>query len=178
MQQYIAIIRGVNVGGHNRVNMQMLREALGSAGLKNVQTYIQSGNIVFLSGIQKRASLSTKISGILKTLFDVDVPVLVRSAEEWQSTVNKNPFLRETEDHTKLLVTFLSGMPALPDVQKVSLYTFPHDEFRVVGSDVYLFCKDGYGRTDITNTFFEKHLKLTSTTRNWKSVLALSEMLQ
>ena len=178
MQKYIAILRGVNVGGHNRVNMQRLREALAGKGLKDVQTYIQSGNIVFQTGMQGTSGPAKKIAGVLKTDFNVDVPVLVRSASEWMRTVENNPFVRETDDHTKLLVTFLSEKPAAADVKSLSTQVFPHDDFRVVDADVYLFCRNGYGRTDIPNTFFEKHLRRTGTTRNWKSVLALAEMLQ
>ena len=156
MGKCIAIIRGVNVGGHNRVNMKLLREALENAGLDEVQTYIQSGNIVFRSGKKNPESL---IKNVLKTEFAVDVPVIVREDKDWKQTVRKNPFLKETDDLTKLLVTFLSATPAAAETKALSEHKFPHDTFKVVGRDVYLYCKEGYGKTDIPNTFFEKRLK-------------------
>jgi uncharacterized protein (DUF1697 family) len=117
------------------------------------------------------------IREVLKQKFKADVPVLVRSEKEWRQTIKKNPFLKSTDDHTKLLVTFLPEKPSAADVKALSKIQFPHDEFKVVGADIYLYCKNGYGRTDISNTFYEKHLKMTNTTRNWRSVLMIAEML-
>jgi uncharacterized protein (DUF1697 family) len=177
MEQFIAIIRGINVGGHNRVNMQVLREALVKKKLQDVQTYIQSGNIVFKTEHGTPEDCAGLIREVLKQKFKADVPVLVRSEKEWRQTIKKNPFLKSTDDHTKLLVTFLPEKPLAADVKALSKIQFPHDEFKVVGADIYLHCKNGYGRTDISNTFYEKHLKMTNTTRNWRSVLMIAEML-
>ncbi|HLF64066.1 MAG TPA: DUF1697 domain-containing protein [Saprospiraceae bacterium] len=175
--QYIAIIRGINVGGHNNVNMKVLREALEHAGFKDVRTYIQSGNVILRSHLRKIESIETSLSKLLKASFDVNVPVIVRNEQEWERTVKRNSYLKSTDDHTKLLVTFLSETPSSADVKATSLFRFPHDEFVIDGKDIYLFCKDGYGKSDIPNTFFEKHLKVTGTTRNWRTVLEVSSML-
>lgn len=178
MQQYIAIIRGINVGGHHKVNMKELREAMEKNKFKDVRTYIQSGNIVFRSALKKIESIETSLSKLLKATFDVNVPVIVRDEKEWKRTIKRNPFLGRTEDLTKLLVTFLSEMPSAELVKSTALINFAHDEFFIDGKDVYLYCKDGYGKTDIPNTFFEKKLKVTGTTRNWKTVLELGEMVK
>jgi uncharacterized protein (DUF1697 family) len=177
MEQFIAIIRGINVGGHNRVNMQVLRESLTKKKLQDVQTYIQSGNIVFRSEHDAAEDCAAIIRAVLKQKFDADVPVIVRTATQWRQTLKKNPFLGDTDDHTKLLVTFLPEKPAAADLKALSKIQFPHDEFKVVGADIYLHCKNGYGRTDISATFFEKHLGMTNTTRNWRSVQKVAEML-
>lgn len=177
MTQYIAIIRGINVGGHNKVNMKLLRETLEQNKFRNVQTYIQSGNIVFSSGISSIRTLETRFTKILKDTFDVNVPVIVRDEKEWKVTVQKNPFQKSTDDHTKLLVTFLSEKPKASVVKEVSTIQFPHDEFAIIGKDIYLYCKDGYGKTDIPNLFFEKKLSVTGTTRNWRTVMELDKRI-
>lgn len=178
MKQYIGIIRGINVGGHHKVNMKELREVMTKNKYQEVQTYIQSGNIVFRSGLTSGEDIEKSLSKVLKSTFDVNVPVLVRDEKEWKRTVKRNPFLGRTEDFTKLLVTFLSEKPSPELVKATSQINFPHDEFFIDGKDVYLFCKEGYGKTDIPNTFFEKKLKVTGTTRNWKTVLQLGEMVK
>jgi uncharacterized protein (DUF1697 family) len=178
MKKYVAIIRGINVGGHNRVNMQRLREALGKAKFQDVQSYIQSGNIVFNTHKTSVSRLESTVRKILQSNFKVDVPVIVRDEKEWKKTVKRNPFLQRTDDLTKILVTFLSAKPAMSDVRTLAQVQFPHDEFIVDGKDVYVFCKEGYGKTDIPNLFFEKKLNVTGTTRNWKTVMEIAGMLQ
>ena len=177
MKKYVAIIRGINVGGHNRVNMKQLREALEKLKFQEVQTYIQSGNIVFRSEETSVPSLESAVGKVLKSKFDVTVPVIVRDEKEWKKTVRGNPFLDRTEELTKLLVTFLSARPAPADVKAIAQESFPHDEFAVLGKDVYVFCKEGYGKTDIPNLFFEKKLRVNGTTRNWRTVLEIEKML-
>jgi uncharacterized protein (DUF1697 family) len=178
MKQYVAIIRGINVGGHNRVNMNVLREALIKSGLHDVRTYIQSGNIVFRYESSKKDQLPALITSVLKKQFNADVPVIVRDEREWQQTVSQNPFVGATEDLGKLLVSFLNAKPSPTVVRAISQETFPNDDFAVVGKDVYLFCRNGYGKTDIPNTYFEKRLVTTATTRNWKTVLQIARMLE
>ena len=178
MKQYIGIIRGINVGGHNKVNMKLLREALEEKKYQNVRTYIQSGNLVFRSRVQSISKIESVLSGVLKKTFDVDVPVLVRDEVEWKRTVSRNPFLKKTDDLTKLLVTFLSVKPAVADLKATREIHFPNDDFVIDGKDIYMWCRNGYGKTDIPNAFFEKKLKVTGTTRNWRTVLELEKMLE
>ena len=178
MNQYAALIRGINVGGHNSVNMKTLREAMEKNKFKNVRTYIQSGNIVFESGLPTVEKIESSIIKLLQENFDVTVPVLVRDSREWAQTIKRNPFLKKTDDLTKLLVTFLNIKPAAADVKATAAMQFPHDEFVIDGKDIYMFCKDGYGKSDIPNTFFEKKLKAVGTTRNWKTVLEIGSMFE
>ena len=178
MKQYVAIIRGINVGDHNRVNMKMLTAALVKAKLKDVWTYIQSGNVVLRSSSSRASDLEQLFNKILKKHFNADVPVIVREEKEWLRTVTRNPFLDRTDDRTKLLVTFLASKPTAADVRRAEETTFPHDDFVIDGKDIYLFCKNGYGKTDIPNTFFEKQLGVTATTRNWRTVMQLADMLK
>lgn len=177
MQQFVAIIRGINVGGHNKVNMKQLRDALVQSGLDDIRTYIQSGNIVFRSPGKDALKHAATVRDVLATEFSVQVPVIVRDSKEWQRTLKRNPFLSQTGDFAKLLVTFLSEKPAAAETKKIGAFAFPHDVFAVDGKDVYMYCIDGYGKTDIPNLFFEKHLKVTGTTRNWKTVLEIGALL-
>lgn len=177
MKQYVGIIRGINVGGHNSVNMKILREAMEKNKFQDVRTYIQSGNLVFCSTAKSIEAIESSLSKLLTDHFHVNVPVLVRDEKEWARTVKRNPFLKETDDLTKLLVTFLSTKPSPADVKKVMQLSFPHDAFAIDGKDIYLHCKEGYGKCDIPNMFFEKHFKVTGTTRNWRTVLEISSML-
>jgi uncharacterized protein (DUF1697 family) len=178
MDQYVAIIRGINVGGHHKVNMKTLRDALEKNKLKDVRTYIQSGNVVFRSGIKTTTTLESLFNKIIRDQFHIDVPVIVRDEKEWGKTVRQNPFLAEAYDVKKLLVTFLAVKPMPADVRKLSEFSFPHDRFAVDGKDLYLYCENGYGKTDIPNTFFEKHLKVTGTTRNWNTVMEIAKMFK
>jgi len=122
-------------------------------------------------------SVEGALTNLLQNTFDVNVPVLVRDEKEWGRTVMRNPFVSATDDQTKLLVTFLASKPSPAEVKALRLVKFPHDEFVIDGKDIYLFCRNGYGRSDIPNTFFEKKLGVTGTTRNWRTVLELQKML-
>jgi uncharacterized protein (DUF1697 family) len=174
---YVALIRGINVGGHNRVNMKVLRDAMEKNSFSDVRTYIQSGNIVFRSRLSNVQKIETAIIRLLQENFNVTVSILVRDEKEWARTVKRNPFLKETDDHTKLLVTFLHEKPAAADVKVVSAIEFKNDEFAIDGKDIYLHCRQGYGKSDVPNMFFEKKLKAIGTTRNWRTVLELEKLL-
>ncbi|HVC70650.1 MAG TPA: DUF1697 domain-containing protein [Acidimicrobiales bacterium] len=172
---YVAMLRGINVSGRNRLPMESLRSLVTAAGGEEVRTYIQSGNAVFRS--------RAKVSGIVAFLEDalVDllgtkVPVLVRSKSELGAVITTNPFVRRGVEATTLHVTFLAEVPSPADVKAAQAKAVDADEFLVVGRDVFLRCPDGYGKTKLTNTFFEKKLGSDTTTRNWKTVNTLAEM--
>ena len=176
METYIAILRGINVG-KKQVVMADLKRLLETAGLSDVQTYIQSGNVVFRHEKQDEKTMARRLETLLTANYGFDVPVLVRSAREWDETLAANPFLqRENTAPDKLHVTFLADAPEPALLEKLETVDFKPDEFAVVGRDVYLYCPDGYGRTKLSNTFFEKKLKVSATTRNWATVNKLGEL--
>src|SRR5690606_26241364 len=139
--------------------------------LRDVRTYIQSGNLVFRSPARSSDSLESLISHVLNDRFRLQVPVFVREDKEWFRTIQRNPFLDRTDDPTKLHVTFLSSRPASQAARALAQVMFDHDEVIVDGKDAYLFCRDGYGQTDITNAFLERKLMVRATTRNWRTVM-------
>lgn len=173
MPKYIALLRGINVSGKNKIKMAELRELLESAALKNVVTYIQSGNIIFDSAAAP-ASLEKKIAKQIKSEFGHDVPVLVFARKRLQKILKENPFSKKQIEH--IAVTLLSKKPDKKLVTAITALDFGDDEFKVSGDNIFLHCPTGFARTKLTNNFFEKKLKTTATTRNWKTTNKLWEL--
>ena len=173
---YIAMLRGINVSGQKAVRMERLRESCSALGFRGIQTYVQSGNVVFVEERKPAPSLSKGISHAVLRDFGFDVTVLVRTSKEMRDLIRGNPFLKERGvDPSKLYVTFLSEAPSKKALENVRLSSGP-DRFHIGRQEIYLYCPGGYGRTKLSNTAFEKTLSVRATTRNWKTVNALSEM--
>jgi uncharacterized protein (DUF1697 family) len=171
--RYVSMLRGVNVGGQRAVKMDNLKKIYSSLGFQKMQTYLQSGNVVF-DGPAEGSMLAKDISTAVRKKLGLDVVVILRTAEELQEVIDSMPF--NGKDPEKLHVTFLSGKPKEFPTAKVDLARGPDEECSVRGTEVYLFCPDGYGRTKLSNSFFERTLKVQATTRNWRTVNALSAM--
>jgi len=173
MKTQIILLRGVTPAGKNKVPMGLLREALEAAGLKNVRTYIQSGNVLFREKKTDDWILGKTIAEKIAELFGFTVPVLVKELSELETVLAGNPFINERNSDIKSLhVTFLSRVPEPTFVEKLAVQA-GNDEFIIAGNVIYLYCPDGYGRTKLTNTFFENKLKIVATTRNWKTIIEL-----
>jgi len=163
----IALLRGVNVGGRT-LPMAGLRDAFEQLGHAGVRTYIQSGNVVF-DATGSAARVRAAIEQAIDRTFGLEVTVLLRTPAELAKVAAQNPFGADA------YVTFLDGAPDRKRVAALDPAPFAPDEFRVIGSEVYVRCPDGYGRTKINNTFFEKKLATRATTRNWRTVETLLE---
>jgi uncharacterized protein (DUF1697 family) len=171
MQTIISILRGINVGGKNKIPMVELKALYEKAGFKNIITYIQSGNVVFSAKEDASKNLEDKIKQLILKRWGFNVPVIVRSTDEMQSVVDRNPFIKmKVIDLEKLHVTFLSENPTNENLEKIKAYQYKPDEYIIDEREVYLSCPDGYGNTKLSNTFFENKLKVTATTRNWRTV--------
>jgi uncharacterized protein (DUF1697 family) len=172
---YVAMLRGVNVGG-NSLKMDWLRKACENLGLQDVRTYVQSGNLVFSSSLG-----ASKVAQTLKATIDAQtrlpVPVMVRSAPEMAKIAAGNPFLKQKGvDITKLHVTFLAGAPSKPDRGALDALAGDRDQYHLVKQEIYLNCPVNYGETRLSNKAIEKALAVGATTRNWKTVTTLCEM--
>ncbi|MBN1409746.1 MAG: DUF1697 domain-containing protein [Spirochaetales bacterium] len=179
MNFYISMLRGINVGGRKKVAMEDLRKLYAGLGLDDVQTYINSGNVFFTSNIQDVAILSDKIKNAINGKYGFDVPVIIRTTNEVQAVIGRNPFLKETKINIeKLHVTFLSNNPHDGSLEAIRKYKYDPDRFVAAGREVFLYCPDGYGKSKYTNSFFEKHLEVTATTRNWKTVNVMAGMMK
>ncbi|OLR94814.1 DUF1697 domain-containing protein [Actinokineospora bangkokensis] len=177
MTRFVALLRAVNIGGTSSMPMAELREVLTGAGLTDVRTYIQSGNAVFAAGSSDEAEVAEVVRGAIRARWGKDIPVLLRTADELDAVIAANPYLGEQDDLTKLHVTFLDREPGQ---DKVATLVPPAGEtgvLTVIGREVFLHVPDGYGRTKLQNVFVERRTGAVSTTRNWKSVLKLREMV-
>ena len=169
---YIAILRGINVSGSKKLPMAALRELLATLGFEDVQTYIQSGNVVFKSAEKNQETLGNQIATAIKKQYDYDVPVLVKTIDQWKTAIANNPFT-ET-DISKQGITFLATTPEEVTIEIDS----KDDRFQIINSEIYLDCPGGFGRTKLTNNFFERKLKTQATTRNWKTIYKLLNLAE
>ena len=174
MAIYIALLRGINVSGQKIIKMEDLKKAFESLHYEDVTTYIQSGNVVFRSGETNTAHLRKQIEDRVLKIFGHEVPVIIRTMKELEKVIQKNPFKKvKTQEGEKLHISFLSGKPAKAAAENLAAVKNDVDEIRLSGSEVYILCRNGYGQTLFSNTFIEKKLAVSSTTRNWDSVQKL-----
>src|SRR5882672_11284175 len=177
MPTYIAMLRGINVSGHKMVKMEALRASFGALRLSNVQTYVQSGNVIFGIGNGSVAALSEKIEQRILRDFGFSVPVFLRTAKELEEIIKDNPFLKETAiDHSKLHITFLSDAAPKTAPEALQPLAVKPEQFHAIGRQIYLYCPNGYGRTKLSNTAIERKLSVGATTRNWRTVNTLLAM--
>ena len=178
MQTYISILRGINVGGHKMIKMDALRKMYETLDFTGVKTYIQSGNVIFVYKKANCEDLENKIAENIVKIFGFDVPVMVKTSDEILEVLQNNPFLEKPDEDEKALhVTFLSKIPDAADVEKIKNVEYAGDEFVIVGKNVYLYCVNSYHKTKLSNNFFENKLKVTATTRNWKTVNELGKLV-
>lgn len=173
MKKYVCILRGINVGGHNKILKDDLIELFECLNYKFVNTYIQSGNIGFSTSENRSTSdLAIDIQLAIADEFDLGLPVIVRSQNEMEEIVKNNPF--DTEENVHL--TFLKEIPSKEELEIIKKYNFTPDEYKIIGKNVYLKCGDKYSKTKLNNQFFERYLKVKATTRNWKTVKKLNQL--
>ena len=175
---YITLLRGINVSGHKTILMDDLKGLFEKMNFEEVKTYIQSGNIVFKTGeTVTDAELVQRIQQSITGRYNFFVPTFIRSREEMVNILADNPFLKEKDINPDWLhVTFLSDSPRQSDREGISKYDFSPDRFYLVRNEAYLYCPQGYGNTKISNLFFENRLKVSATTRNWKTVIKLVDL--
>jgi uncharacterized protein (DUF1697 family) len=177
MNTYISMLRGINVSGQKIIRMEELASLYESLGFKNVRTYVQSGNVLFDSPITEGSRLSGLIADKIKKAFGFFVVVVLRTRDELQAVVQNNPFLKERGiDPARLHVTFLLEAPDQEALSRLQAVKDRTDRIKAGSREVYLHCPQGYGRTKYSNHFIERTLKVSATTRNWNTVLALLGM--
>lgn len=178
MTTYISILRGINVSGQKKILMADLKKLYENIKLTDVATYIQSGNVIFKTEKKEpNEELSKKIELAISKKYKFDVPVIVRTIDEMNKIIAANPFVKNKKINTeKLHVTFLAETPAPANLNDMKTISFPPDKFIVIGQEVFLYCPESYGETKLSNKFFESKLKVTATTRNWKTVNTLAEL--
>ncbi|MCX5690106.1 MAG: DUF1697 domain-containing protein [Planctomycetota bacterium] len=172
---FIALARGINVGGKNRVAMKDLAHAFEASGATSIKTYIQSGNVLFDSKDASRC-----IAGVTRQLresLQLEIPLVWRSAADYLRAVNDNPFLAQGADPAFLSLGLLSSAPAPSAVRELDPNRSPGDQFKVIGDTMYLYQPNGIARSKLTNAWIDRALGVTSTFRNWKTATALAALL-
>jgi uncharacterized protein (DUF1697 family) len=170
MNTYVAILRGINVGGKRMIKMDALKQLFTSLGFQNIETYIQSGNVFFQCKKTREEKLAATIADEINTVFKFDVPTIVKNIDELKQIILNNPFTKDKKKLTEFLhVTFLATAPAKENIDSIAKLTFDDDAFAIIDKAVYLYCPNSYSSSKLTNGFFETKLKVIATTRNWKT---------
>lgn len=172
--KYVALLRGINVGGKHRLPMKELAAIVGEVGATQVETYIQSGNVVFAASRAVATRLANATASAIAERFGFDTPVIVRSADEVTAIVRDNPFVAQGADPDTLHVAFLADVPPAAAIATLEPTRSPPDAFVVCGAAVYLQLPNGTARSKLTNDWFDRKLGTRSTIRNWRTVLELA----
>ena len=170
----VALLRGINVGGRARVPMGELRDVFESLGLADVQTYVQSGNVVFSTSGRVPKTLPDSLESEIAKAFGVQSKVLIRTEREL--TALEHPFLEDEREPARLHVVFLRDAPTKAAVGKLDDDRSPPDRFTTNGREIFVHYPDGSGRSKLTVEYFERVLGTVGTARNWKTVLRLREL--
>jgi uncharacterized protein (DUF1697 family) len=177
MYTYISLLRGINVSGQKKIKMADLKVLYEGLGFANVRTYQQSGNVVFDTHTQDADELAAHIEPRIKQVYGYSVTVFIRQPGDFQRILESNPFVdRPGAQPNRLLVTFLYRQSPEAKLNDLSIPPGTGDEFYIGKREIYLFCPGGYGKSKLSNNFFERKLGVPATTRNWKTVNALYEM--
>ena len=175
----IAMLRGVNVGGHNQIKMEALRELLVSLKFTSPQTYVQSGNVIFQSSEPDLDKVAKRIQRGIEKKFGCRPEVVLRTADELRAAVAKNPFAkRRGIDPAKLLVSFLAGKPLPGASEELARQKFGPEELHLVGREIYIYFPNGMGKTKLPWSRLDKILGPPGTGRNWNSVTRMLQMAE
>jgi uncharacterized protein (DUF1697 family) len=175
---YVALLRGVNVSGKNMLPMKALERVFVDAGCSEVRTYIQSGNVTFRANTTLAKRLPDLITAQILQTFGFRIPVILRTAEQMAETIRNNPYLEKVPTIDFLYVMFLADRPSQQKIDALDHGQFVPDEFIVSGDRIYLRLPKGAGRSKLTNAYFDSRLGTISTSRNWRTVNKLLEMMQ
>ena len=177
MRAFIALFRGINVGGKNKLPMKDLASLMEGMGLKNVSTYIQSGNVVFQAVSSKDSGLATKIKDSIVERYGFRPELIILDKTAIDKAISENPFSEADSEPNTVHLTFLSALPINPDVKALERIRKPSERFALKGQVFFLHAPDGIGRSKLAARI-ERSLGVSGTARNWRTVLKLQEMIQ
>jgi uncharacterized protein (DUF1697 family) len=173
----ISMLRGVNVGGHHQIKMDALRELYASLGLRDAQTYIQSGNVIFRTERRHLARLPARIADGIEQSFGFRPDVILRTLPELLDVIASNPFAaRQGINPSRLLVTFLAQDPDQEARDRVLKMDAAPEEIQIIGRQLYAHCPNGMARPKLSWAVIERALKTSGTGRNWNTVQKLAGM--
>lgn len=180
MKTYIALLRGINVSGQKIIKMTDLKSMFEDLGFTSVLTYIQSGNVIFKNEEINSKEISAIIEQEILKKFGFEVSVLVLTKEELADIHDNNPYSEKLKtekiDSKNMYFTLLSTMPNPQGVQELISNSYKPEEFIIKSNVIYFYAANSYGKTKLTNNFFEKKLKSAATTRNLKTIIKLLDL--
>jgi uncharacterized protein (DUF1697 family) len=173
----IALLRAINLADHNAVRMADLREFLTRLGFGDVQTVLQTGNLVFQDDGRTGAQLEQLLETEARKRLKLETDFFVRTAIEWRAVIARNPFPQEAKrDPAHLVVMFLKDAPETKDVKALQAAITGREVVRAVGKHLYIVYRDGIGRSRLTNAVIEKNIHTRGTGRNWNTVVKLGAL--
>lgn len=179
MKVIISLLRGVNLGGHHKIKMEELRALYSSLGLRDVQSYVQSGNVVFRTDERTLPPLAERIEDAIEKKYGFHSDVILRTTADLRDVIARNPFGRHRNiEPAKLLVTFLAQHPPKELSARILAVRPDPEELHLDGRELYVYFPDGMGRSKLFSTLFGKLLKKEGTGRNWNTVTKLLEMAE
>lgn len=174
----VCLLRGVNVGGNNKLKMEVLRAICHEQGLERVETYIQSGNAVFSTREKKLPLLAARLEDAMEKLCGFRPPVILRSLSEMRDVVQRNPFAgRQDLDPAKLVVNFLPRTPSQEDRERLLAIPVSPEELKLHGAEMYIYFANGQGQSKLPAAKIER-ITGPGTGRNWNTVLKLLAMAE
>jgi uncharacterized protein (DUF1697 family) len=177
MLTYVALLRGINVGGHKPVGMAELRDVLAQLGFVDARSLLQSGNLVFRGNARTSGHLERLLETETAQRLSLETDCFVRTATEWKAVVARNPFPKEAErDPAHLVVMFLKQPPKVKDIAALRAAITGREVVRASGRHAYIVYPDGIGRSRLTNPLIERTLGTRGTGRNWNTVLKLADL--
>lgn len=173
---YVALLRGINVGGKNKLPMKDLAALFVGGGATHVSTYIQSGNVIFRAKPALAQTIAEAVTAGIAEQFGYRIPVVLRTAEELAEAIHHNPYIAQGVDESALHLLFLAGHPTPEGLNKLDPARSAPDEYIVRGREIYLNLKTSAADTKLTNAYFDARLATVSTGRNWRTVLKLRDL--
>jgi uncharacterized protein (DUF1697 family) len=171
MQTYIALLKGINVGGHKKVPMVELHELLAKSGFLNVKTYIQSGNVILQSSEKNTEHIELVIAEAIASHFGFEVSVLIKTINDLKRIFDDCHFPEEKK--LKSYFTILHDTPDKDLIKIASEKVYAGEEYKIINDCIYFFCEAGYGKAKFNLNFFEKKLETTATARNYNTMVKL-----
>lgn len=180
MPAFISLLRAVNMTGHNAIRMTDLAALYAELGFRDPETYIQSGNVVYSTGEERsKDEMAAQIEQAIAARYGYTVPAMVRSVSDLKSILAANPYLAEEPiDPSRMAVIFLRETASADQIRQVEDIQYPPDRYTILGSEIYTYCPNGFGKTKIYTNFFEKKMKVTGTAGNWSTLLTLLEIAE
>lgn len=179
MPAFVALLRAVNLGPHNKIGMADLKRLAEGCGFSAVRTLLQSGNLLFEAKSQTSGKLEKLLEGALADAIGLKTPIVVRSAADWRGVLDENPFGKEAKaDPSHLVVMPLKAKPETGAVDALVSAIVGRERVELVGQQLYLVYPDGIGHSKLTSSLIEKKLGVSGTGRNWNTAQKIAALLE